>query len=71
MVVGADVIFYIRDSTVVPRLVRGSTASDFCTVSFSAEVGTDVFLFIRALRRLGLSCLAVVPQGGVVVPRER
>ena len=71
MVVGADVIFYIRTHMVVPRLVHGSTVTDVCIVSLSVEVGTDVFLFIRALSRLGLTCLVVVPQVGAVVPRPR
>ena len=68
---GADVIFYIRVRTVVPRLAGGSTASDFCTSFGSAEVGTDVIYFIRALPRPRLSCRAVVPQVGAVVPRMR
>ena len=45
--------------------------SGFCTVRFSAEVDTDVFLFIRALTSLVHPGLAVVPQGGAIVPRLR
>ena len=45
--------------------------SGFCVIRFSAEVDTNVFLFIRALPRLDHPGLAVVPQGGEVVPRQR
>ena len=37
----------------------------------SAEVATDVFLYIRAFPNLDYPCLVVVPQGGAVVPRQR
>ena len=56
---------------VVPQARRSSTVSDFCIVHFLAEVGTDVVLFIFALPSLVHSGLAVVPQGGAVVPRQR
>ena len=55
---------------VVPQARRGSTVSDFCTVRFSAEVDTDVILFIRSLPSLVRPGLVVVPQGGAVVPRQ-
>ena len=44
--------------------------SAFFTVRFSAEVDTDVILFIRALPSLVHSGLAVVPQEGAVVLRQ-
>ena len=31
----------------------------------------DVFLYVRAFPNLDHPCLAVVPQGGAVVPRQR
>ena len=45
--------------------------SDICIDLNSAEVATGVFLFVRVLPRQVQSSLAVVPQGGAVVPRER
>ena len=56
---------------VVSLQACGTTVSDFCTDPNSAEVATDVFLYVRAFPNLDYPCLAVVPQGGAVVPRQR
>ena len=58
-------------SAVVPLLAYGTTASGFCIDSNSAEVATDVIFYIRAFPSLDSPCLAVVPQGGAVVPRQQ
>ena len=56
---------------VVPLLACGTTVSDFCIDPNSAEVATDAFLYVRAYPILDYPCLAVVPQGGAVVPRQQ
>ena len=62
---------WLSHHAVVPLAICGSTVSDFCIDCFPAEVGTDVILFTRVLPRTVQSCLAVVSQGGAVVPCPR
>ena len=63
--------FSSAPSAVVPLLAYGTTVSGFCIDSNSAEVAMDVIYYIRAFPFLASSYLAVVPQGGAVVPRQQ